>query len=448
MHPPATRPGFARWLAAIAAAGLAARLIHVLALTRGLRGHGDSAYYHDLANLLAGGHGFVEPGNGTPTALHPPLFPLLLALPSAVGLDSYLAHRVAVSVLGTGTVVVVGLVGRRVAGERAGLVAAALAAASPVLIAADGAVMSETLLGLAVALCALAAYRVLDRPSLGRGAVLGALIGLAALTRGEGILLAVLLVPPLAWRLPARRAAVLGGTALACLLVLAPWTIRNLATFDRPVALSTNEGGLIAGANCDRTYRGRDIGGWDIRCVPADPFADESVASARARRHGLNYAGDHAGRIPLVVAARLARTFELLQPIRQAEHAEGRAAGIEVAGAVAFLLLVPLGAYGALVLRRRGVALAPLLAPFGLAVAATVVGYGVPRFRHPADVALAVLAAVAVDALQGHGVPARAQPPPDGAGVAGAGSAVASPRSASAGGRTSRLSRSAGRSNR
>jgi 4-amino-4-deoxy-L-arabinose transferase-like glycosyltransferase len=430
MNAPATRRGFAPWLGAIAVTALAARLVHVLALTRGLRGHGDSAYYHELANLLADGRGFVEPSNGNPSALHPPLFPLLLGLPSLLGLDSYAAHRVAVSLVGTGTVVVVGLVGRRVAGERAGLIAAGVAAAYPVLIAADGAVMSETLFGLLTVLCALAAYRLLDRPTVGRAVALGALVGLAALTRGEGLLLLLLLGVPLAMRLPTRRVATLAAAALACLVVLAPWTVRNLSTFEKPVLLSTNEGGLIAGANCARTYSGRDIGGWDINCTFGDPFADESVASASARRRGFDYAREHAGRVPIVVAARLARTFELLQPIRQAEHAEGRAAGIEVAGAIAFLALLPLGAYGALVLRRRAVALAPLLAPFGLAVFATVVGYGVPRFRHPADVALAVLAAVALDAL----VPA------------GAGSSVASPRSEGAGGRTSRLSRRAGRS--
>jgi 4-amino-4-deoxy-L-arabinose transferase-like glycosyltransferase len=432
MQAPAIRLGFPRWLAAIAAGGLAARLVYVLVLTPDLRGHGDASYYHDLGARLADGSGFVDPGNGTPTALHPPLFPLVLALAAKLGLDSYLAQRVVVTLLGTATIVVVGLVGRRVAGDRAGLIAAGVAAAAPVLISADGAVMSETLLGLLVILCALVSYRLLDRPSLGRAALLGALIGLAALTRGEAILLLVLLVLPVALRLERRRAATLAVAVAACAVALAPWTIRNLSTFDKPVFLSTNEGNLIAGANCASTYGGRDIGSWDLRCVPNGPIEDESLAASRFRRAGLDYARDHAGRIPLVLLARLGRTFELYQPIRQAEHAEGRAAGIEVAGAAVFLLLVPLGVYGAIVLRRRDKPLSPLLAPFGLAVAATLVGYGVPRFRHPADVALVVLAAAALDALLRQRT----------------GSAVASPRSAGTGGLTSRFKRNAGRSTR
>jgi 4-amino-4-deoxy-L-arabinose transferase-like glycosyltransferase len=392
MQVPAFRPGFARWLAAIAAAGLAVRLIYVLALTPHLRGLGDATYYHELANALGDGRGFVDPGNGTATALHPPLFPLLLAIPSAFGLDSYQAHRVVVALIGTVTVVGAGLLARHVAGERVGLIAAALAAVSPVLISADGAVMSETLLGLLVVLCALAAYRLRERPSLKRAALLGVLIGLAALTRGE----AILLVPLLLFAVPRGKRLLVVAT---CAVVLAPWTIRNLTTFDKPVAISTNEGNLLAGANCDSTYRGRDIGSWDLECVRPGPIEDESRTGARLRRDGLDYAGDHLDRIPLVIAARLARTFELLQPIRQAQAAEGRAQGLEIAGAVWFFLLLPPAAYGALLLRRRGIPLSPLLAPLGLVLAATVIGYGVPRFRHPLDVVLTVLAAVAAGGL-------------------------------------------------
>ena len=418
MQVPASRPGFARWLAAIAAAGLAVRLLYILVLTPHLRGLGDAAYYHGLANALADGRGFVEPTFGTATALHPPLFPLVLAAFSALGLDSYQAHRVVVALIGTATIAGAGLVARQVAGERAGLIAAALAAASPVLISADGAVMSETLLGLLVVLAALLAYRLREQPSIKRAGALGVVIGLAALTRGEAILLLVLLLPAL------RRRHVLPVIA-CCLIVLAPWTIRNLTTFEEPVPISTNEGNLLAGANCDSTYRGRDIGSWDLRCVKPGPPEDESQAGARLRSDGLDYAGDHASRIPLVIAARLGRTFDLFQPIRQAQAAEGRAEGLEIAGAISFFVLLPLGLYGAVLLRRRRVPLSPLLAPFGLALAATVVGYGVPRFRHPADVALIVLAAVALAPRW----PRRAPSAPEGSPAASGSAPAAPPRS-------------------
>jgi len=389
---------FGRRLAGIAAAGLAIRFVYVLVLTPHLRGHGDSSYYHQLGALIADGRGFVDPGNGMPTALHPPLFPLVLALAHEVGVSSYRADRLVVCVLGAAAVVAVGLLGRRLAGRRAGLIAAGLAAAYPVLISADGSVMSETLLGLLVALTMLAAYALRDRPAAWRAALLGALVGLAALARGEAAVLFVLLVPPVCLRLPARRLPMLALALVAGAAVLAPWTIRNASTFQRFVPIATNEGNLIAGANCHDTYYGRDVGSWQIACVPPGPVIDESVAAAHFRSAGLRYARKHTSRLPLVVPARLARTFELLQPLRQARHAEGRAYWIEVAGAVAFYLVAVGALAGLAVLRRRGERLVVLLAPVALAVVASAIGYGVPRFRHPADLALVVLAAVALSA--------------------------------------------------
>src|SRR5438067_7755697 len=144
---------FGRRLAAIAAAGLALRLVYVLVLSHDLRGHGDSDYFFTLGHLIEAGHGFSDSlvwqltGHFVPTALHPPLYPLLIAAATKVGVTSYLGIRVIGTVLGALAIAAIGLLGRRVGGDRIGLVAAAIAAVYPVLIAADGAVMSETLYG-------------------------------------------------------------------------------------------------------------------------------------------------------------------------------------------------------------------------------------------------------------------------------------------------------------
>ena len=59
----------------------------------------------------------------------------------------------------------------------------------------------------------LLALRLIDRPALGVAAALGAAIGLAALTRTEGLAFLPLLVLPAAWLAPAgaRRRRVLAG---------------------------------------------------------------------------------------------------------------------------------------------------------------------------------------------------------------------------------------------
>src|ERR687894_349426 len=87
------------------------------------------------------------------------------------------------------------LIARRLAGDRAGLAAAAIAAVYPILIAADGAPMSEALYGLLVATGLLLALRLHERGDLLSAAGLGAAIGIAALTRSE----ALGLIPLLAW---------------------------------------------------------------------------------------------------------------------------------------------------------------------------------------------------------------------------------------------------------
>ena len=78
---------------------------------------------------------------------------------------------------------------RRLAGDRAGLLAAGIAAAYPDLVAADGALMTESLFGALAAGMLLAALRLADAPGTGRAAVLGVVAGVAALARSEALLL-------------------------------------------------------------------------------------------------------------------------------------------------------------------------------------------------------------------------------------------------------------------
>src|SRR5215207_2923555 len=155
----------------------------------------DQFYFSALPKLVADGHGWVRPlaflfdETSLPTADHPPLHSLLLAGWAELAGTSPDAQRLTGTVFGAGTISTIGVLGRRLAGNRAGLMAAGLAALYPVLIAADGALMSESLFGLLVALLLLTAYRLVDAPTIGRAFALGAVAGLAALTRGEALLL-------------------------------------------------------------------------------------------------------------------------------------------------------------------------------------------------------------------------------------------------------------------
>lgn len=399
------RGSFRARLAAIVAAAVALRLLYVLVLARHVPMAGDSQFFNAEANLVAEGKGYIEPfvnaayGISVPTAAHPPLYPTLLAGMSFLGLDGVLVHRALGALLGGVTVVLIALVGRRVGGERVGLVAALVAALYPLLIAADGAPMSESLYGLLIAACLLTALNLHTRRSVPLAAALGALIGLAALTRSEALALVVLLGLPLTWR--SWRAAL--ALVAACVVVLTPWTIRNISAFHRFTLISHNDSTVLAGANCARTYRGPDTGSWRFDCISQRRTFREGDQAARWRREGIDYATSHAGRLPAVIAVRVLRTWDLWQPGRQVDLAEGRARWAEKLGVAAYFLLLPFAIAGFALMRRRraaaGAAFWILLSPALLATLSSIIGYGLPRFRHAFEIALVVAAAVAIVAV-------------------------------------------------
>ena len=121
---------------------------------------GDALTFHLEGGHLAHGEGFRRIFEDVPTAEHPPLFVCLLALFTLLGAGGMLAQQQLLGAVGAVTVVLVGLLARRVAGDRAGLVAAALAAVHPLLWLADGALMSESLYGPFVVAALLAAVRI------------------------------------------------------------------------------------------------------------------------------------------------------------------------------------------------------------------------------------------------------------------------------------------------
>ena len=400
---------FAPALIGLALAALAIRVVFVLAVDPEVPEVGDAMAYHHLANQLADGDGYVRPfdlllfDEVRTTAEYPPLFPAVISLASLVGVDSVTGHRLAASLIGAAAAAVIGLLGRRVAGPRVGLVAAALAAIHPMLFLIDATLMPEALFALLVAGTVLAAYRAAEEPTVVRFAAIGALAGLATLTRAEGALLVVLVAVPLAWR---RWRLVAAAVAAAAVVVL-PWTIRNTVRFGEVVPVSNNIGSALDGANCGPTYDGPNTGFWLYtdggECF--DGFSQDELAAddeaAVARRHrdqGIRYARDHAGDLPRVAVVRVLRTWGAWSPWDQTEleSLEGRPLGWQRAGTVAGWLLLALATAGLVVAGRRGLRRWPLLMTVVAVTVTTALTYGNQRFRAGAEPALLVLAAIAL----------------------------------------------------
>ena len=419
-----------RWLLsclAIAAGGLVLRLVYVLGFENHAPLVGDASYYHYAANLLADGKGFVQPllylefrRAPVQAADHPPAYIVTLAIASRAGLRTVLDHRIVSCLLGTATIVVVGMTGRRIAGERAGLIAAAIAAVYPNLWLSDGLVMSETLTALAAAVTVLAAYRFLHEPSMGRAAVLGVAVGVFALARSEAILALPLLVLPAAFlaarRAPRRQIAYAALAIGAAFVVLAPWVGYNLTRFDHPEFVTTSLGWTLLNANCRPAYHGDRLGYWDYLCGGAVPgrelHGDQSGNDRVFRRTAQHYISGHWVDVPRVVAARIGRTFAFYRPRQQINFdmlEDGRPYGAAAAGIVMYYALLPFAVAGAVILRRRRVSILPPLALVSMVVVTVAVTFGQTRYRATAEVGLVLLAAVAIDAA----VSARARVRPN-----------------------------------
>lgn len=395
---------------AIVAAALVIRVLYVVIWQNPTSFPVDALYYHFGANDLANGYGFTNPlvhhfsGVIRPGADHPPGLIVVLSVPSILGLQSALAHQLWSCLLGSTTVVLVALIGRMLAGGRAGLVAAVIAATYPGFWTNDAYLMPETLAMLFSALAVYLAYRALRKPSVALAVALGAVVAAAALTRAEMLLLLLLLVLPVLlvggenWRRRLGLSAVAGATTLVLIM---PWAIYTSIRLDHPELLSVTEGVTLAGSNCGHTYYGPDIGDWSQLCSTraARQPGDVSDIDQRSRRVAYRYARAHLSHLPVVVLARLGRTFGFFRPVSSHQGDVRREKPVAIVMLLFYWFLVVASVAGALYLRRARVRIWPLLSLIVLSAIVTITTYGNVRFRATADVAFVVFAAAALDRL-------------------------------------------------
>ena len=406
------------WLGLWTAVGLAIRLITVYSDPKKVAG-GDAYFYHYGANLLVSGHGFINPYLYIPHNAHhavqsasfPPLFILLVAVPSVLGLKTFLAERVWCCILGAAAIVVVGYTGREIGGRRVGLIAAFLLAVYPNIWMTDELALSETIAPALVAGVLFFTYRFWKSPSVPRAVWLGVSLGVAMLGRDELALLVLFIFVPivlvaraLTWR---RRFATLGIGLLATVLVVAPWVGFNLSRFDKPVFISSGLGVTLASADCDATFSGTYEGYWSMPCAlhyaaepSVDIHADESVEGAQLQHLALDYVRNHEHRLLPVTLAKLGRAFGFFHPMQQIHldsYVETRPHRWAVTGLVAYYVLLALSVGGTVLLRRRRIPSFPLWAVGLQVVCSVALTFGQTRYRTTFEVSLVLLAAVQLE---------------------------------------------------
>lgn len=272
---------------------------------------GDPADYQRHAVSIAAGHGFPPTqiaAPGTPSAFRPPTYPYLLGGVYALIGNHPQAGRLLGAVLGVLTVFLIAYLGQLVWDRRVGLVAAALAAVFPPLVMLNATLLSESLflplaLGFAISLVFCS-----RRPASIRWAVIaGVLCALATLTRIVADLWLLVALAVVMKGAAGRVRWWRAGAALgAFVVVIAPWTIRNIDAFHAFVPLSTEGGYTMAGQYNDLAGQSGPFQAvWqDPRGAPSikralvpvlrrTPRIDEAQLDSTLRQAAFDYLGDH-----------------------------------------------------------------------------------------------------------------------------------------------------------
>lgn len=381
----------------------------------------DALDYDRHAVALVTDHRFAPPlivvGGGPKSAFRPPLFPLTLAgvyeLSGTANADRrWEAGLWFETVLGTLVVGLTMLLAWLTVGELVAVIAGAIGAVFPPLLLAGASLMSENLfvaleLG---AVCALL-WRGRSPHSLRWVLLAGALVGLAALTRPNGLaLLAPLGVAVWTGRPRISRKALLAPALLvmAAVLTIAPWTVRNAIVMDSFVPISTQAGFGVAGQYAPEVQNGHPPAIWRPPYeFPAfrsmflhKPPVGEVEVDRRLRAAARRYVVDHP--ISPVRVAFWSTTrvlaFDGVARERYYARAIGASTRLGEVSVYAFLLLLPFSLAGAFTAAARRVPRWIWLVPVTVLLSVIFVN-GYTRYRAPMDPYFVLLAACALSVL-------------------------------------------------
>ncbi len=421
-------------LAIIVVVSAALRLAAALVLGGGvetLPGISDQVSYHMLAQQVVNGHGFTVAANwwpltqaGDPTAHWSYLYTLYLTLFYAVfGVNPLLPRLVQAIIVGVLWPILAYRIGRRVAGERVGVVAAAWTAVYGYFAYYAAALMTEPFYITAI-LWTLDLLLDLSsrRPQFRRYALLGLAIGVTVLLRQ----LFLVTVPVLlAWLWAAQnttffhmststststsarsklaqaaKSLAYPACALAVVgLMILPWTLRNAQAFGRFVMLNTNAGFAFFWANHPiygtqfTGLLGSDQAYLDLVPTELRGLNEAALDSALLQR-GLGFVTEDPGRYALLSLSRVG-TYFMFWPSGDSGLVSN------VVRVLSFGLALPFMLYGliaALPAWRKWLLLYLFVAVY---TAMHLLSWALVRYRLPVDAVLLIFAAYAVTDLHG-----------------------------------------------
>ena len=400
-----------RWITALVALAVVARLAYSLTQPPEIvvTFEADPLTYDQIARNVAAGRGFsgasfyYPPGSDVPTAFWDALYPLFLAAIYNVAGHSVPAVRVVQALLGALAVWLTCWIGERLAGTRVGLIAAAVSAIYPFFIYYAAQLLTETLFMALILGVFAAALKAEETGKPAWHALLGVLVGLAALCRAEAFYAGLALVVWAGWRGSSQwhgRGVTIATGLLCVALVMAPWVIRNQFTFGSPILTTTK-----LGYNLYKYYHPTMTADQTVRTVPF-PELDGLTEPQREkvmRDAAIGFMTADPARTAWFMLNKLALLFKL-SPSNEINQ---RYALISL---MSYGALLPFMAAGLVLALRRGERFLPLVGYVLFSVATKAAIFAGIRLRMQIEPFLILLAALALSTLTARLVPRLAAP--------------------------------------
>jgi len=375
-------------VALILAGALAARLFFVFALPLRLE-------WADPRELLAMASQLHAHGNFSFMASRPPGYPIFVAGVYQLFGTGLLPLRIVEAILGTAAVGLVGLLGVRLFGRRAGLLAMALAAFHPMLAFLPSTQYTENFAFVLLSILLVVAYSAWERGGWWRWVLTGALLGAETLVRPNVIAFVPGFALGFAWLLRRARRGWLTPAVIAALgfaLVVGPWVVRCHSVFHRWYFISAGGGRqLWLGNNDEATGDTREVQVPDARVQKALDAAPDNIERDRwLGRDALRFMREHPARAAQLYVKKMGNIFALWPDTSTHTHV-GLASTI--AQGLASLVIYAGGLLGLRRLRREP-ALWPMLLGSLTFVLATALAFSSMRYRMFFEPCLLFLAAV------------------------------------------------------
>ncbi|PHS10637.1 MAG: hypothetical protein COA78_11060 [Blastopirellula sp.] len=363
---------------------------------------GDSASYEVLAQQIAQGkpyqHGtdrlFRTPGY--PLALAP--FYLIQAEPPVIWL------RIGNAFWGTLAVMLAGILGARLFNERAGLWAALLVALYPGAIAMSVFVLAESVFCPLMLLQLILWHQALtssnDKHQWICAALAGAVFAAAVLVRPSWLLFPVFVTPvgSLFFANRMRQVKTMAVMMVAAVIVFSPWWIRNYSITGRfvpttlqigasqydglsPMATGASDMSYVSEFNTEQQFA-------DIRATGPLAGTFETRLSDRMQKASTDWARQNPGKVAELAVVKFGRMWNVWP-----NEESLRSWKFRVVVCVGFVPLMLLGLWGTWKYANRGFAYALCFLPAVYFTLLHMVFVSSIRYRQPALLPLAVLAA-------------------------------------------------------